>query len=112
MFSHELVQVELESLERYGQLAAKQIIPHLGAAKLQKLKPEHVQAWHRTLLDSGLSPRTIGSRYHRRSLLAATLCQRTHRGQAEGPKVLAPELAPNIEGQDVTGSDETTAQAL
>jgi integrase len=59
-----------KTLERYGQLAAKQIIPHLGAAKLQKLKPEHVQAWHRTLLDSGLSPRTIG---HAHRLLSKVL---------------------------------------
>jgi integrase len=49
-----------KTLERYGELADNQIIPHLGATKLQKLKPEDVQAWHRTLLDSGLAPRTIG----------------------------------------------------
>ncbi len=49
-----------KTLERYGELADRQIIPHLGATKLQKLKPEHIQAWHRTLLDSGLAPRTVG----------------------------------------------------
>lgn len=45
-----------KTLEGYGQLIERQIIPHLGAHKLQTLKPEHVQHWHGTLLKSGLSP--------------------------------------------------------
>lgn len=49
-----------KTLERYGELAERQIIPHLGAIKLQKLKPEHVQAWHSELLNAGLTPRTVG----------------------------------------------------
>jgi integrase len=48
-----------KTLERYGQLAERQIIPHLGAHKLQRLAPEHVQLWHGTLLKEGLSPRTV-----------------------------------------------------
>jgi integrase len=59
-----------KTLERYRELAARQIIPHLGSTKLQKLKPEHVQAWHRALLDSGLAPRTIG---HAHRLLSKVL---------------------------------------
>jgi hypothetical protein len=46
-----------KTLERYSELAERQIIPHLGAHKLQKLKPEHVQQWHGTVLSSGLSAR-------------------------------------------------------
>jgi integrase len=52
--------------ERYQQLAEQQIIPHLGAIPLQKLKPAHVHTWHGTLLASGgkdgkpLSARTVG----------------------------------------------------
>jgi integrase len=49
-----------KTLERYRELAERQIIPHLGAAKLQQLKPEHVRQWHGTLLGSGLSARTVG----------------------------------------------------
>jgi integrase len=45
-------------MERYGELAANQIKPHLGAHKLQRLKPEHVQQWHGALLASGLTART------------------------------------------------------
>ena len=49
-----------KTLERYTELANRQIIPHLGAHKLQKLVPEHVRQWHGTLLKSGLAPRTVG----------------------------------------------------
>jgi integrase len=52
--------------ERYRQLAEQQIIPHLGAVPLQKLRPAAVAEWHTTLLASGgvngrpLSARTVG----------------------------------------------------
>ena len=49
-----------QNTERYRELAEHQIIPHLGATKLQKLAPEHVQQWHGTLIREGLSPRTVG----------------------------------------------------
>jgi integrase len=49
-----------KTLERYGELARCQIIPHLGDYHLQKLRPEHVQGWHSALLKTGLSPRTVG----------------------------------------------------
>jgi integrase len=48
------------TLERYGELAANQIIPHLGGTRLQKLNPEAIRQWHGTLLHQGLSPRTVG----------------------------------------------------
>jgi integrase len=52
--------------ERYQLLVAQQIIPHLGALPLQKLRPAHVANWHAVLLKRGgqggrpLSPRTTG----------------------------------------------------
>lgn len=55
-----------KTLERYKQLAEQQIIPHLGALPLQKLRPAQVQNWHATLIKSGgkdgrpLSARTVG----------------------------------------------------
>src|SRR5271165_6849016 len=55
-----------KTLERYRQLAERQIIPHLGATPLQKLRPARVHDWHGTLLKSGgaegrpLSARTVG----------------------------------------------------
>lgn len=59
-------EVSPKTLERYRQLAEQQIIPHLGAVLLQKLRPVQVREWHGTLLASGgkdgraLSPRTVG----------------------------------------------------
>jgi integrase len=49
-----------KTLERYSQLIELQVIPHLGAHKLQKLAPEHVQQWHGALIGEGLSRRTVG----------------------------------------------------
>lgn len=50
-----------KTLERYRELAERQIVPHLGTVRLQKLTPEHVQEWHGKLLtgDKPLSPRTV-----------------------------------------------------
>src|SRR6516162_10695319 len=49
-----------KTLERYCELAERQIIPHLGPIKLQQLKPETVRQWHSALLGTGLSARTVG----------------------------------------------------
>jgi integrase len=55
-----------KTAERYQQLAEQQIIPHLGAVPLQKLRPVHIADWHAKLLTSGghdgrpLSSRTTG----------------------------------------------------
>jgi integrase len=55
-----------KTAERYRQLAEQQIIPHLGTVPLQRLRPAHVEDWHRLLLASGgkhgaaLSARTVG----------------------------------------------------
>jgi hypothetical protein len=43
-----------KTLERYRELSEHQIILHLGATKLQKLKPEHVQQWHGALFGGRL----------------------------------------------------------
>src|SRR5262245_8104974 len=39
--------------ERYGQLARHQIIPHLGALQLQRVRPIDISHWHSKLLRSG-----------------------------------------------------------
>jgi integrase len=48
-----------KTLERYRELAQRQVIPHLGDVKLPALKAEHVEEWHGKLLAGGLSPRTV-----------------------------------------------------
>jgi Phage integrase, N-terminal SAM-like domain len=47
-----------KTLERYRELADRQVIPHLGDVKLQKLRPEMIEQWHAALLVTGLAPRT------------------------------------------------------
>ena len=68
--------------ERYRELAAKQIAPHLGELRLQKLRPEHIEQWHAALLATGLAARTVGHA-HRRSELGTDTRrrERCHRPQ-------------------------------
>jgi integrase len=61
-----------KTLERYGELCERQIIPHLGAIQLQKLRPEHVQQWHGTLL-SGDKPLARWTVIHAHRLLSLAL---------------------------------------
>jgi hypothetical protein len=63
-----------KTLERYRGLAELQVVPHLGAIRLQKLKPEDVRHWHSTLLGQGLAPRTVG---HAHRLLRLVPLSRT-----------------------------------
>jgi integrase len=54
-----------KTLERYRQLASRQILPYLGAVPLQRLRRSHIVDWHAKLLKTGgaggrpLSPRTV-----------------------------------------------------
>jgi integrase len=65
------------SIQRYRQLAEQQIIPHLGAVSLQKLRPAHIADWHAKLLKAGgqdgraLSARTVGHAHRVLRLLLA-----------------------------------------
>ena len=51
--------------ERYRQLVAHQVTPHLGRIRVSDLRPANVAEWHAILLRSGgvhggsLSPRTV-----------------------------------------------------
>lgn len=89
--------------ERYRQLLAYQIAPHLGDVLLQELRPAAVKAWLDTLSKSGgmrggaLSPKTVG---HARRLLhnglqravALEVISRNVVHPVKAPKVSAPEV--------------------
>jgi hypothetical protein len=45
--------------QRYRQLTENQIVPHLGAKVLRKLRPLDIEAWH-TALRGSVAARTIG----------------------------------------------------
>jgi integrase len=86
-----------KTMERYGELAANQVKPHLGAHKLQKLKPEHVQTWHGTLIDSGLAPRTVS---HAHKLLHRVLADAVKNGTL-ARNVAAIHAPPAVEAEEI-----------
>jgi hypothetical protein len=49
----EVLKLRPKTAERYRQLIEAQIVPHLGAMVLQKLRPATIVPWHATLLKSG-----------------------------------------------------------
>ena len=98
--AHELTP---KTAERYRQLAQQQIMPHLGAIPLQKLKPAHVQQWHGTLLKQGgekgrpLSARTVG---HAHRVLHRAL-QRAVEGEMLSRNVASTVKPPRIEAAEI-----------
>lgn len=89
--------------ERYRQLAEQQIIPHLGGAVLQKLRPAQIADWHVTLLKSGgkdgkpLAARTVG---HAHRVLHAALA-RAARLETIGRNVASVVKPPKVEAEEV-----------
>jgi integrase len=89
--------VSPKTLERYRQLGELQIIPHLGATKLQKLKPEHIEQWHGTLLGGGLAARTVG---HAHRLLRLVL-QRAVKNGTLSRNVASIHAPPPVEEREI-----------
>lgn len=52
--------ITARTAQRYRQLWANQIVPHLGAKPLQKLGRLDIEGWHNALHQTGLAARTIG----------------------------------------------------
>jgi integrase len=92
-----------KTLERYKQLAAAQIIPHLGATLLQRLRPLQIQEWHSTLIKSGgrggkpLSPRTVG---HAHRVLHRAL-ERAVKAEIVSRNAVHAITPPKVEGREV-----------
>jgi integrase len=92
-----------KTLERYRQLARHQILPHLGAIPLQRLRRSQVIDWHAKLLKAGgtkggpLSARSVGHAHRvlHRALERAVEAELLSRNVAHGirpPKVEAKEI--------------------
>ncbi|MEP0322877.1 tyrosine-type recombinase/integrase [Bauldia litoralis] len=71
--------ISARTAQRYRQLIENQIVPHLGAMPLQRLKPLDIEAWHTTLRTSGrvrgqggVAARTIG---HAQRVLSKALSE-------------------------------------
>jgi integrase len=92
-----------KTAERYRQLAEQQIIPHLGAIQLQKLKPSQVQDWHGIVRREGgkdgrpLSARTVG---HAHRVLHRAL-QRAVENETLPRNVATIIRPPKVEAQEV-----------
>ena len=87
-----------KTLERYRQLAERQIIPHVGAVPVQKLRAAQIGNWHTTLSTTGLAARTIGHAHRvlHRGLARAVSLEIISRNVAHAvppPKVEAAEIA-------------------
>jgi hypothetical protein len=59
--------ISARTAARYRELVENQIVPHIGAKMIQKLRTTDIEDWHATLRTSGrtdgkggLTPRTIG----------------------------------------------------
>ena len=66
-----------KTLERYSQLSRCQIVPRIGGVDPQKLRPEHLQRWHKELIESGLAARTAANAH---KLLHRILADATRNG--------------------------------
>jgi hypothetical protein len=69
--------ISAKTAMRYRELNENQIVPHIGAMILQKMRPLHVEQWHTDLRTKGradgrggLAPRTIG---HAHRVLSSAL---------------------------------------
>jgi integrase len=86
-----------KTLERYRELAGRQIVPHLGGYRLTALKAEHVGQWHAALLGEGLSPRTI---VHAHRLLSSVLERAIENGTLNR-NVASIRKPPKVEDQEI-----------
>jgi integrase len=86
-----------KTLERYQELAARQVLPHLGSMPLQKLKPEHLSTWHAKLIDGGLSAQTV---VHAHRVLSLCLKRAVESGTLTR-NVAAVRKPPKVEAHEV-----------
>jgi integrase len=97
------LDISPKTAERYRQLIEQQIVPHLGAIPLQKLKAAHITNWHAAILKAGghtgrpLAARTVGHAHRvlRKGLTDATrheLLTRNPASLVSPPKVAGEEM--------------------
>ena len=106
-----LEKITPKTAERYRELLANQIVPHIGTKPLQKLKPADIEQWHATLKtggrkdgQGGLSARTIG---HAHRLLSKAL-KEGMRHDLVVRNVATAEQPPRVEAEEIVilGADD------
>jgi integrase len=96
-------KIDHKTAERYRELIANQIIPHLGNKHLQKLKAIDIERWHNVLISSGrkdgnggISARTVG---HAHRILSKAL-KEAARFDLVVKNVAATEKPPKADRED------------
>jgi integrase len=99
-----LQKISPKTAERYRELLADQIIPHIGQIPLQKLKAADIESWHATLKTAGrkdgrggLSHQTI---HHAHRLLSKAL-KEGMRHDLVARNVASLEQPPKVERKEV-----------
>jgi integrase len=97
-------EISPKTTERYTELLANQIGPHLGAKSIQKLRPADVESWHTALKTGGrkdgrggVSNRTIG---HAHRVLSKALRDAV-RHNVVVKNVAAEEGAPAVDADEM-----------
>jgi integrase len=95
--------ISARTAQRYRQLVEHQVVPHIGAKLLQKLRTLDVETWHTTLRTGGrvrgqgdLSARTIG---HAHRVLSKAL-KEAAKNELVVKNVVAAESAPKVASGD------------
>jgi integrase len=104
-----------KTAERYRELAEHQIVPHLGAKQLQKLKPADLEAWHSTLKsigrkggEGGVSAKTIS---HAHQVLQKALAD-AFKNDLIAKNVAVSQQPPRGEGREVVILTDEQVKAL
>jgi integrase len=104
-----------KTAERYRELIENQIVPHLGAKLLQKLKPADLEAWHSTLKrigrkdgEGGVSAKTIS---HAHRILQKALADAL-KNDMIAKNVATAQQPPKREGKEVVILTDEQVKAL
>jgi integrase len=97
-------KISAKTAERYRELVENQIVPHIGAKPVQKLRASDIESWHTALRvdgrkdgKGGISARTIG---HAHRVLSKALREAV-RFDLVAKNVAADERAPKVEDTEV-----------
>jgi len=110
-----LAKITAKTAERYRELLANQIKPHLGDKLLQKLKPADIERWHGILKTSGrkdgrggLNARTIG---HAHRLLSKAL-KEGMRHDLIVRNVASSEPPPRVSANEIVALDAAQVKSV
>jgi integrase len=110
-----LQKISPKTAERYYELLNNQIIPHIGQAPLQKLRPADIESWHATLKTAGrkdgrggITAQTIR---HAHRLLSKAL-KEGMRHDLVARNVASSEQPPKVERKEVVVLDRDQVRLL